>query len=69
MRGDLKLVVTGDNPPELFNVETDLAERRTLAAEYPQLVKEFRQLLKEWLATETEESKEGNRRRTSQGGG
>jgi arylsulfatase A len=68
MRGDLKLVITGDNPAELFNVETDLAERRTLAAEYPELVKELRQALKEWLATETVESKEGNRRRTSQSG-
>jgi arylsulfatase A-like enzyme len=59
MRGDLKLVVTGTAPPELFNVVTDPGERRNVAAEYPELVKELRKGITDWLATETEESKWG----------
>jgi arylsulfatase A-like enzyme len=59
MRGDLKLVVTGTAPPELFNVVTDPGERRNVAAEYPELVKELRKGITDWLRTETEESKWG----------
>ena len=35
MRGDLKLVVTHGGKPELFDVVTDPAERRDVAAEHP----------------------------------
>jgi arylsulfatase A-like enzyme len=56
MRGDLKLVLTGNNPPELFNVETDPAERRSILAEHDALAKQLRQELTEWLATEREKS-------------
>jgi arylsulfatase A len=59
MRGDLKLVLTGTAPPELFNVVTDPGERRNRADEYPELVKELRKGITDWLATETEESKWG----------
>jgi arylsulfatase A-like enzyme len=59
MRGNLKLVLTGGNPPELFDVVADPAERRSLAAEHPALVKRLRKELEGWLATETEESKWG----------
>jgi arylsulfatase A-like enzyme len=53
MRGDLKLVITGGLRPELFNVETDPAERRSIAAEYPDLAKGLERELTSWLATET----------------
>jgi arylsulfatase A-like enzyme len=59
MRGDWKMVITGTNPPELFDVKTDPAERRSRAAEQPALVAQLRKELTAWLATETEASKEG----------
>jgi arylsulfatase A-like enzyme len=58
MRGDLKLVITGGNPPELFNVECDPAERISLAAEDRELVTALRAALQAWLATESQASKE-----------
>jgi len=58
MRGDLKLVITGNNKPELFNVAADPAERRTLDAEFPQETKSMVAALNEWLATETEAAKQ-----------
>ena len=62
MRGNLKLVITGGTPPELYDVVSDPAETRTLAAEHPALVKQLRQELDAWLATETEASKAGTPR-------
>jgi len=59
MQGDLKLVMTNGGPPELFNVETDPGERRSVAAEHPMLVRSLRAQLTAWLATETEASKWG----------
>jgi hypothetical protein len=59
MRGDLKLVITANGRPELFNVVTDPAERRNRSDEYPALVKELRKGINDWLKTETEESKRG----------
>jgi hypothetical protein len=59
MRGDYKLVITGTAPPELFNVEIDPGERRNLRAEHPDLARQLQEQLMAWLATETEESKEG----------
>ncbi len=52
MRGDFKLVITGGNRPELLNVEEDPSERRTLAAEYPEVTQRLERELREWLATE-----------------
>ncbi len=52
MRGDLKLVSTGGNKPELFNVEKDPGERRSVVAEQEEAAKNLEQELKRWLATE-----------------
>jgi arylsulfatase A-like enzyme len=57
MHGDLKLVITGDNPPELFNVETDPAERRDIKAEHPAEVKRMKEAIGQWLATESPAAK------------
>jgi arylsulfatase A len=53
MRGNLKLVITGENKPELFNVENDPAERRSIIAEHESVAKDLEKELKAWLATET----------------
>lgn len=52
MRGRFKLVITNDGRPELFDVETDPAERRNAFAEHPQLARDLQKELKAWLATE-----------------
>ncbi len=57
MRGDYKLVITGNTTPELFNVETDPAERRSLHAEHPALTKQLRDELTAWLATDLDPPK------------
>ena len=57
MHGDLKLVITGGNNPELFNVETDPAERREINAEHPADVKRMKEGIEAWLATETPAAK------------
>jgi arylsulfatase A-like enzyme len=59
MRGDFKLVKTGGNPPELFNVETDPTERKNVIAEYPELAQQLQKELAAWLATETEAARWG----------
>ena len=59
MRGDLKLVVTGNSPPELFDLSKDPAERRNVIAQHKALAARMRKELNAWLATETEESKWG----------
>ncbi len=65
MRGDFKLVITGNTAPELYNVVTDPAERRTIFQEFPELGRELRQGILEWLATETEAAKWGKPKRPS----
>lgn len=62
MRGDFKWVATGGNRPELFNVEKDPAERRSIIAEHPDMAKELEQALSNWLATETEAAKWGKQK-------
>ncbi|MBM4258431.1 MAG: hypothetical protein FJ147_21360 [Deltaproteobacteria bacterium] len=52
MRGNMKLVVTGQNPAELFNVEADPGERRSIIAEHQTLAAELQKELTTWLATE-----------------
>jgi arylsulfatase A-like enzyme len=59
MRGNLKLVVTGSQPDELFDVAGDPAERRSVLADHPELAKQLRGELDAWLKTETEEAKWG----------
>jgi hypothetical protein len=51
--------IPGGNRPEMFNVETDPAERRSVIAKHPKLAKELEEELKAWLATETEAAKWG----------
>ena len=57
MRGNLKLVVTGDTAPEMFDVENDPGEMRTIAAEHPKVAKDLREQIDAWLATEADASK------------
>jgi arylsulfatase A-like enzyme len=59
MRGDLKLVITGNNRPELFNLANDPGERRSVIAEHQALTREMERDLRAWLATESEASKWG----------
>lgn len=54
MHGDYKMVITGGNEPELFNVELDPAERRNIKAEKPDEAKAMKAVLVDWLATESE---------------
>jgi arylsulfatase A len=58
MRGDLKLVITGNTSPELYDVEADPGEMRSLHAEHPKVMKQLQEGLKAWLATESEASKQ-----------
>ncbi|MFO0843730.1 MAG: hypothetical protein U0797_15260 [Gemmataceae bacterium] len=51
--------MTGNNPPEVFDVVRDPGERRSVLFEHKPLADEMRKALTEWLATETEESKWG----------
>ena len=73
MRGNLKLVVTGNTAPELYDVEADPAEMRPIQAEHPTVVNELGRELAAWLATETDASKDrgeraapGRRRRSAE---
>ncbi len=68
MRGELKLVITGGNRAELFNVETDPAERRSIIAEHAKLAEQLEEELNKWLATEKEEAKGGKPTPNSAGG-
>lgn len=45
--------------PELYNVEIDPAERRSIVYEHQLLAKQLKKELTEWLATETVASKQG----------
>jgi arylsulfatase A-like enzyme len=65
MRGDFKLAITGNTAPELYNVVTDPAERRTIFHEYQDLGRELRKGIIDWLATETEAAKWGKPKRPS----
>lgn len=62
MRGDKKLVIVSDGPPELFDVVKDPAERRNIIALHRELAADMNKQLTAWLATETEESKWGKKR-------
>ena len=56
MRGDKKLVITGDSPAEFFDLSKDAAERRNIIAQDRVLATRMRKELNAWLATETEVS-------------
>jgi arylsulfatase A-like enzyme len=65
MRGDFKLVVTGNTTPELYNVASDPGERRTVFQEFPQLGRELRRELVAWLKTESHAAKWGKTNRVA----
>jgi arylsulfatase A-like enzyme len=69
MRGDLKLVITGSNRPELFNVAADPTERKNVIAEYPELAQRLHKELADWLATETEAARWGKEKTKPAGEG
>jgi arylsulfatase A len=62
MRGSMKLVVSGGNPPELFDVVRDPGERMDLSGEHVQLARQFQAALAAWLETETPASRWGKTR-------
>jgi arylsulfatase A-like enzyme len=66
MHGDLKIVVSGGNQPELFDVEADPAERRQANALHPDEVKKLKDGLDAWLATESDAAKQRRKASTSQ---
>lgn len=55
LRGKHKLVITQGGKPELFDVETDPAERRNAITEFPELARDLQAGLKAWLATERQD--------------
>ena len=55
LRDRLKLVITADGRPELFDVIADPAERRNVIAQYPEVARELQSELKAWLATEVKD--------------
>ncbi len=61
MRGNLKMVITADNGPELFDLAADPGERRSVIAEHPETAKQMRKELNDWLKTETDEAKWGKK--------
>jgi arylsulfatase A-like enzyme len=65
MHGNLKMVITGDNRPELFDVEADPAERINLAAMRPDELKRMKSGLEDWLATESPAAKEKRKARSA----
>jgi arylsulfatase A-like enzyme len=52
MRGNMKLVITGGDHSELFDVVADPAERRDIDAVHPAVATRLEKELKDWLATE-----------------
>jgi len=58
MRGNMKLVINSENTPELYDVESDPAERINRAADHPKLAKELKAAIEDWMATETPAAKE-----------
>lgn len=57
MRGNLKLIVNRGGAPELYDVVADPAERRDVAAAFPEVVERLQEELEAWLATEVMEDR------------
>jgi arylsulfatase A len=64
MKGDFKLVVTGGNTGELFDVAKDPSERRNIRSDQGPIVSELTKALEEWQKSETNPPK---RRPTTRG--
>jgi arylsulfatase A-like enzyme len=52
MRGRLKWIRTGESRPELYDVEADPGERRSVISEHDALAKRLEEEVRHWLATE-----------------
>jgi arylsulfatase A len=52
MRGNLKWIQTGESAPELYDVEADPAERRSIIAQHGVVAEQLGAEVKAWLATE-----------------
>jgi arylsulfatase A-like enzyme len=59
MRGNMKLVINSENTPELYDVESDPAERINRAADHPKLSKDLKAAIDDWMSTETAAANEG----------
>lgn len=58
MRDNLKLVISGDNEPELYDVQADPAERIDRASQFASVTKDLKAGLDEWLATTSDAAKQ-----------
>lgn len=58
MRGDFKLVITGNQRPELFDLARDEGERRNIVNDHAELARELEAALRAWLATESESARQ-----------
>jgi arylsulfatase A-like enzyme len=47
-KGDWKLLIRGDDPPKLFNLEDDIAEKSDLSAQQPKRVQALTEALRAW---------------------
>jgi arylsulfatase A-like enzyme len=65
MHGDLKIVISGGNKPELFDVEADPGERREINALHPDEVAQMNEALQKWLATESDAAKQRRKASTT----
>lgn len=58
LRGDLKLIITGFTPPELYDVVRDPVERRNVIALHPRTAWRLQRELGRWLMSETAASRQ-----------
>jgi arylsulfatase A-like enzyme len=58
MRGNLKMIISGDNKPECYDVEADPAERIDRAEQHAAEVKEMKAGLDQWLSTTSDAAKQ-----------
>jgi arylsulfatase A len=66
MHKNLKLIVTGNNQPELYDVVADPAERIDRHAVFPEEAKKLRQQLDAWLATMSDAAKQRKNGKTKE---
>jgi arylsulfatase A-like enzyme len=58
MRGNLKMIISGDNKPECYDVEADPAERIDRAEQHAKELIEMKAGLDEWLSTTSDAAKQ-----------
>jgi arylsulfatase A-like enzyme len=57
VHGNLKLIIDGDNRPELYDVVADPAERRDISASHIKLTLDLNKQIEAWLATTSDAAK------------